>query len=119
ESVVLAAAAAVGGLLLALWGTRALLALAPDNIPRLHEVGMNVPVLLFALGAAAGCGLLFGLAPAMRARRIPLTETLKLGVRGGSTGGRRGQQALVVAEIALAPVLSIAAGLMIRSFSAL
>ncbi|HEV3142237.1 MAG TPA: ABC transporter permease, partial [Vicinamibacterales bacterium] len=119
ESVVLAGAAGVGGLVLAAWGTRALLSLAPDNIPRLHEVGMNVPVLLFALGTAAVCGMLFGLAPALRARRIPLVETLKQTGRGGGAAHRRAQQALVVAEIALALMLSIAAGLMIRSFSAL
>jgi predicted permease len=96
-----------------------MLALAPDNIPRLHEVGMNVPVLLFALGTAAACGVLFGLAPAMRAWRMPLVETLKQAGRSGGRAHRRAQQTVVVAEIALALVLSIGAGLMIRSFSAL
>ena len=119
ESVVLAIAAGAAGIAVAAWGTRAMLALAPDNIPRVHEVGMNVPVLLFALGTAAACGVLFGVVPAMRARRIPLIETLKQGGRTGGGAHRRAQQALVVAEIALALMLSIAAGLMIRSFGAL
>jgi len=119
ESVVLAVAAGAAGVALAAWGTRAMLALAPDNIPRVGEVGINIPVLLFALGTAAACGLLFGVVPAMRARRIPLIETLKQGGRTGGGAHRRAQQALVVAEIALALMLSIAAGLMIRSFGAL
>jgi len=119
ESVVLAIMAGAAGIALAAWGTRALLALAPDNIPRVREVGMNVPVLLFALGTAALCGVLFGVVPALRARRIPLVETLKQGGRAGGGAHRRAQRALVVAEIALALILSIAAGLMLRSFSAL
>ncbi|HMD36746.1 MAG TPA: ABC transporter permease [Vicinamibacterales bacterium] len=119
ESVVLAIAAGAAGVAFAAWGTRAILALAPDNIPRVREVGMNVPVLLFALGTASICGVLFGVAPALRARRIPLIETLKQGGRSGGGSHRRAQRALVVAEIALALVLSIAAGLMVRSFTAL
>jgi putative ABC transport system permease protein len=119
ESLVLAIAAGAAGIALAVWGTRAMLALAPDNIPRVHEVAMNVPVLLFALGTAAACGVLFGVVPAMRARRIPLVETLKQGGRTGAGAHRRSQQVLVAAEIALALMLSIAAGLMIRSFGAL
>src|ERR1051326_3556291 len=119
ESVVLAIAAGAAGIAVAAWGARAMLALAPDNIPRVHEVGVKVPVLLFALGTAAACGVLFGVVPAMRARRIPLIETLKQGGRTGGGAHRRAQQALVVAEIALALMLSIAAGLMIRSFGAL
>ena len=121
ESVVLALASGVGGLLLSVWGTRALLALAPDDIPRLREVSMTLPVFFFALTTATICGVVFGLAPAWRASNTPLVETLKGGGRGGMAGlrHRRTQQALVVAEIALALVLSIGAGLMIRSFTAL
>jgi putative ABC transport system permease protein len=120
ESVVLAVAAGLFGLLLASWGTQALLAVAPEGIPRLDEVRMNVPVFVFALAAATLCGVLFGLAPALRASRAPLVETLKDGARGSSGAGhRRVQRLLVVSEIALALVLSVGAALMIRSFEAL
>jgi putative ABC transport system permease protein len=120
ESIVLAIASGLIGLLLASWGTQALIAMAPEGIPRLDEVRMNVPVFLFALGVATLCGMLFGLVPALRASRAPLVETLKDGARGSSgTGHRRVQRLLVVSEIALALVLSVGAGLMIRSFEAL
>ncbi len=121
ESVVLAVAGGVVGLAIAESGTRALIAIAPEGIPRLAEVGMNVPVFLFALTVASGCGVAFGIVPALRASRTPLVETLKEGGRTGSASARhrRTQRALVVSEIALALVLSIGAGLMIRSFAAL
>jgi putative ABC transport system permease protein len=120
ESVVLAIVAGFLGLLLASWGTRALLAMAPAGLPRLYEVRMSLPVFLFALAAASVCGVVFGLAPAWRASRTALGESLKEGGRSGSSPGhRRVQRSLVVAEIALALVLSVGAGLMIRSFAAL
>ena len=120
ESVVLALVSGAAGLAIAWWGTQALVAAAPANIPRLEEVRMNVAAFSFALAVASVCGLLFGLAPAMRASRMPLVETLKDGGRGGAgSSRRRAQRMLVVSEIALALVLSIGAGLMIRSFAAL
>jgi putative ABC transport system permease protein len=120
ESVVLAIVSGLAGLLLAAWGTQALLVMAPKGIPRLDEVRMSVPVFLFALGVASVCGIAFGLVPALRASRTPLVETLKDGGRGGAGAGqRRVQRLLVVSEIALALVLSVGAGLMIRSFAAL
>jgi putative ABC transport system permease protein len=120
ESIVLALVSGLVGLLLASWGTQALLAMAPKGIPRLDEVRMHVPVFLFALGTASLCGIVFGLVPALRASRTPLVETLKDGGRGSSGAGhRRAQRVLVVAEIALALVLSVGAGLMIRSFAEL
>src|SRR5436190_2145348 len=120
ESVVLAVVAGVLGLAVASWGTRVLIAVAPQGIPRLNEVRMSTPVFLFALATASACGLLFGLIPALRASHVPLVETLKEGGRGVSGGGhRRVQRLLVVAEIALALMLSTGAGLMVRSFVAL
>jgi putative ABC transport system permease protein len=120
ESLVLSSIAGVVGLALSAWGTRALLAMAPDDIPRIAEVRMNLIVFAFSLGAAALCGVLFGLAPAMRASTTRLVEALKEGGRTGTAvRHRRAQQLLVVAEIALALVLSIGAGLLIRSFAAL
>ena len=81
---------------------------------------MNLPVFAFAVAVAAVCGVLFGVAPALRASRTPLVETLKDGGRGGTgIGQRRAQRLLVVSEIALALMLSVGAGLMIRSFAAL
>jgi len=120
ESVVLALVSGAAGLAIAWWGTQALVALAPEGIPRLEEVRLNAAVFGFTFGVAAACGLLFGLAPAVRAARLPLVETLKDGGRSGAGAGhRRAQRVLVVSEIALALMLSIGAGLMIRSLAAL
>ena len=120
ESVTLALVSSAAGLLLARWGTDAMLAMAPAGIPRLDEVRMNVPVFLFAVAAASVCGVLFGLAPALRASRAPLVETLKEGGRSGaSVSHRRLQRVLVVSEVALALMLSVGAGLMVRSLVAL
>ncbi|HZR24533.1 MAG TPA: ABC transporter permease [Vicinamibacterales bacterium] len=120
ESLVLALVAGAVGLVTAAWGTRALLAITPNNLPRINEVHMNVGVFAFALTIATVCGVLFGLAPAFRASATPLVETLKDAGRGtAGTRHRRVQRVLVVAEIALALMLSIGAGLMIRSFAAL
>src|SRR5438094_674003 len=120
ESVVLGVVSGIVGLGLAAWGTRALLALAPEGIPRLAEVRMSVPVFLFALGVASVCGLIFGVVPALRAARVAIVETLRDGGRGVAGGShRRAQQILIVSEISLALMLSIGAGLMVRSFVAL
>jgi putative ABC transport system permease protein len=121
ESVVLALAGGVGGILLALGTIRLLVAVAPANIPRIESVSVDGAVLAFAAGVSLLTGLLFGLAPAFQASAGEVSEALKEGARG-STEGRRRQRLrslLVASEFALALVLSAGAGLMIRSFVAL
>ena len=96
-----------------------LLQIVPDSLPRLNEVTINWPVLLFALGATLIAGAIFGLAPALHAGRPDLTHMLKQEGRG-STGSReqaRMRRALVITEFALSLVLMIAAGLLLRSFA--
>lgn len=121
ESLVLAAAAGVTGLLLAIWGSNVLVAVAPKDIPRLAETGIDGWVLAFTFAVSLVASLLFGMAPAIHASKVDLNDALKLGaaraVVGGGAGGIR--SALVVAEIALSVVLLAGAGLLIKSFSAL
>jgi putative ABC transport system permease protein len=120
ESVLLALAGGAAGLLLAIWGTRLLLRFAPDNLPRLDEVGLDGRALAFTALASLATGVIFGLAPALQASR-PGAHGLNAALReSGRTGaGARGQRlrsAFVVAEIALALVLLAGAGLMLKSF---
>ncbi|HVE77723.1 MAG TPA: ABC transporter permease [Gemmatimonadaceae bacterium] len=121
ESVLLAGAGAALGLLLAFWGTRALLAFSPPNIPRLDAVGVDGRVVAFTLAVAVLTALIFGLAPALQASGTDVHDTLKEGGRGASAGVRRQRvrRTLVVAEVALAMVLVVGAGLLIKSFARL
>ena len=119
ESVLLALAGGLFGAILAKWGMRAILAALPDALPRSEEIGLDAGVLLFTLGISALTGILFGLAPALRLLRPDLQETLKAGGRGSSGARRRTQSVFVAAEIGMALVLLIGAGLMIRSLRAL
>src|SRR5262252_1305313 len=118
ESIVLATAGGVAGLLIAVLGLRVLLTLAPVDIPRLDQIRVDWQVLVFALGVSLATGVVFGLVPALQASRPDLNESLKEGGRGSTAGirGRRIRGALVVSEIALSPILLIGAGLMIKSF---
>ncbi|MFL6594190.1 MAG: ADOP family duplicated permease [Chthoniobacterales bacterium] len=117
ESVLLALTGGVVGVFLAYWGIHALVAFGPDNIPRLQEINLDPRVLAFTFGISLVTGVLFGLVPALQASRPDLNDALKEGSRG-STGGRSGRlrNTFVVAEVSLALVLLICAGLMIRSF---
>ncbi len=121
ENLLLTGAGASAGLLLAVWGTKALVALSPGDIPRLETVGIDTSVLLFLLGIAVLTALVSGLAPAMHAAVGNLSGALKEGGRGGTDGVRRNRLRglLVASEFALAFMLLIAAGLMIRSFAAM
>jgi predicted permease len=115
ESVLLALVGGVFGLILAFWGVKLLVAITPDNIPRVKDVNVDMRVLLFTLGIALLTGIVFGLVPALKASRPDLNESLKEGGRG-STGRRHLiLDVLVTAEVALALVLLIGAGLMVRS----
>ncbi|MGH9956281.1 MAG: ABC transporter permease, partial [Pyrinomonadaceae bacterium] len=118
ESVVLALAGGGLGLLVASWGTHAAIAVLPTTLPRASEVALDFRVLIFALAISLFAGILSGVAPALKASRGRLSETLKEGARGSSTRGRA-QGVLVAVEMALAVVLLIGAGLMIRSLAAL
>lgn len=96
-----------------------LLQIVPGNLPRLNEVAISWPVLLFALGATLIAGAIFGLAPAWQAGRVDLNYMLKQEGRGATGTGEqaRTRRALVVTEFALSLVLMIAAGLLLRSFA--
>ena len=121
ESVLLAVIGGVFGTLLALWGVDLLLAMAPNGLPRISEVSVNGSVLLFTAGVTAVTGVLFGLFPALSAARANVSGVLKDGMRGSSGGvaSRRARNTLVMVEMALAVVLLVGAGLLIRSFSKL
>jgi putative ABC transport system permease protein len=105
------------GVLLAMWGVAALVSLAQGNIPRAAEIGIDTRVLGFTLAVSVLTGAFFGLFPALRASKPDLNEVLKEGGRS-SVGVRhnRVRSALVVAEVALALMLLVGAGLLIRSF---
>jgi putative ABC transport system permease protein len=121
ESLVLTVAAAAVGLGLAFAGARFLAWWNPADIPRVSAVSVDSGVLLFTAAVALVTSVIFGLAPALRALRVDLTDSLKDGAQGASSGGRRQQfrNALVVIEMALAVVLLVGAGLMLRSLWAL
>jgi putative ABC transport system permease protein len=118
ESVALAAIGGACGWLLAVWGVDLLVAMSPENIPRLHEIGVDRQVLAFTLIISLLTGIIFGLAPALTASSPDLNEALKEGGRSATPGASRGRMrgALVVAEVALALVVLIGAGLLVKSF---
>ena len=119
ESTMLALAGGALGLLVASWATSAALQLAPTRLPRVAEIHLSVPVLIFTLFLSLAAGILFGLLPALRASQGKLQGALKEGGRGASGARNRTQSALVIFEMAMALVLLTGAGLMIRSLVAL
>jgi putative ABC transport system permease protein len=120
ESLLIAGGGALVGLLLARLGISLLVALEPQNLPRLDEVAIDRTVLAFAAIAAILSSVVFGLAPAIRASRPDLMEVLRQsGSSGLGTVGRVFRNGVVIVEVALSFVLLIGAGLMFRSFAAL
>jgi putative ABC transport system permease protein len=120
ESVVLASAGGLLGLVVAVQGLAVLKRILPPDTPRVADVYIDWRVLAFTAGLAVVTGLAFGLAPALQASRTALTESLRTGGRGAALSvSQRLRNGLVIAEIAFAVLLVIAAGLLVRSFWAL
>jgi putative ABC transport system permease protein len=117
ESLLLATSGAVAGLGLAAWGIKLLTALAPGDLPRITESGLNLQVLIFTALVAVLTSVLFGLVPALQAAKPELATSLKEGGRSGTEtlAGGRLRSALIVTEMALAMVLLVGAGLLLRS----
>jgi predicted permease len=122
ESLLLASAGTLGGIAIANWALRTLRALIPEaaHLPRIESIRVDTAVLLFALSLAICTTVLFGLVPALRLSRVNLNEALKQATARSGVGGNRALRlSLVIAEIALALVLSVGAGLLLRSFQRL
>jgi putative ABC transport system permease protein len=121
ESLLLAGLGGVLGLLIAQWGTEALIRTVPQNIPRISDIQLDTAVLAFTLVVSLATGVIFGLVPAWQASHVDLNTALKSGTRTGGSGEHKGRlrNGLVMAEVALALVLLICAGLLIQSFARL
>jgi predicted permease len=116
EGALLSVAGGAIGLWVARIGLRSLVLAYPTSLPRTSELTIDLPVLLFALVVSMATGVLFGVAPAAQGRFIDLVDALKEGTRDGGTAGRhRVRRALVTAEVALAVMLVIGAGLLVRT----
>ena len=120
ESMLLSLAGGIAGLLIAFWGVPALVAALPQSqlnaMPFLKSLNIDLSILAFSFGLSLLTGLIFGLAPALQSSKLDLNEALKEGGRQTSAGsGHRLRSAMVVSEIALAVVLLIGAGLMMKS----
>jgi putative ABC transport system permease protein len=121
ESVLLSVFGGGLGLLLAVWGTRALLALSPPELIDLRSTAVNLPVLAFTIVITLITGIVFGLVPALEASRFDLSEPLKESGRNviGGTRAQRVRNVFVVAQVALALVLLVGAGLLMKSLNRL
>src|SRR5947207_6219056 len=121
ESLLLSALGGALGLLIAQWGTEALIKTVPQNIPRISTIQLDAAVLGFTLLVSLATGVIFGLVPAWQASSVDLNSSLKSGshVRGEGEHKGRLRNGLVMTEVALALVLLISAGLLIQSFARL
>jgi putative ABC transport system permease protein len=118
ESMMLALLGAGVGLILAIWMMQGLVGLMPVNIPRVHNIGLDLPVLAFTLMLAALTGLVFGVVPTIAASHTNLNTALREGGRSATQGPKHRwlRASLVVCEVALSMVLLVGAGLLLRSF---
>ena len=118
ESILIAIVGGAAGALLAWWGVKLLIALKPQNLPRLDEINVNLQVFSFTLGVSLLTGMIFGLLPALTASRASSGAGLREGARGASAS--RTQQRLrhgfVIVELALALILLVGAGLLVKTF---
>ena len=117
ETLMIAVPGGVLGLAVAVAGVRALIFVAPQNLPRLSEIGVDGTVLLFTLAMTLLTAIVFGLGPAMQTAKTSANDLGRIGQRvAGARGVRRGHQLLVVGELALAQALLVGAGLLLVSF---
>ena len=121
ESVILALAGGTLGVLVAWWGTKALVALSPPALIDLKSVSVSLPVLAFTLGLSVITGIIFGLVPSLEATRFDLQHSLKEGGKnvGGSSSSHHVRNLFVVTQVALALVLLVGAGLLVKSLNRL
>ena len=118
ESVLVSLAGGAVAVLLAIWATNLLVALQPENLPRLQEIGVDARVLAFTFGVSLLTGIVFGLLPAWTASRNVVGEALKEGGRSATASGarQRMRSTFVVVELAVAVILLVGAGLLIKTF---
>ena len=118
ESLLLSLAGGAAAIMLAFWGTSLLVSFKPENLPRLTEIGVDIRVLAFTLGISVLTGLIFGLVPAWAASRGQVGDALKEGGRSATAGSARQRlrSAFVVVELAVALVLLVGAGLLVKTF---
>lgn len=117
ESLIVAAAGGVAGLLVAYWGLAAMTALRPHNLAVLDRVHLDGAAFTFAAAVSLAAAILFGLAPAVAAARINLQDVLKTGGWSATASGLRVRKGLAVAQIAIGLVLAVAASLLLRSYA--
>jgi predicted permease len=117
ETLVIAVPGGILGLMLAIWGLQALVAVAPAALPRVQDIGVNPIVLAFTTGVTLVTAILFGLGPAFQSTRTAAAAQSSLRI-AGAHGVRRWHHAIVVAELALAEMLLVGAGLLLASFMA-
>ena len=119
ESLLIAGLGGVSGILLAVFGTKAVLRLLPEALPRSADIAIDARVLLFTLGVSFLGGIGFGLVPALKSSRANLQQVLRRSTRGAGGAGHRLQGFMVAFQLAMALVLLAGAGLMLRSLAAL